>query len=70
MVAYGPSCVPNMIPHNLLFFFIVLKVNGSQSDKDERFKASQYLNTLKVSEKRYLDFLTVFFLMVFRKSPR
>ena len=38
-VAYSPSCAPNIIPHNLLILFIVLKVNGSQSDKDERFKA-------------------------------
>ena len=29
----------------LIFLF---EINGSQSDKDERFKAAQYVNDLKV----------------------
>lgn len=29
---------------------VCLKVNGSQSDKDERIKAMQYVSQLKVSQ--------------------
>ena len=36
--------------HSNLIRTVCLKVNGSQSDKDERFKASQYVSQLKVSK--------------------
>lgn len=32
-------------------FFNNLKINGSQADKDEKFKAVQYVQQLKVSVK-------------------
>ena len=35
-----------MIKINILYIF---KINGSQSDKDERVKAAQYLQQLEVS---------------------
>ena len=34
--------------------FYIFKINGSQSDKDERIKAAQYLQQLEVSANKSL----------------
>ena len=40
----------SMYANYYLIRTVCLKVNGSQSDKDERFKAAQYVMQLKVSQ--------------------
>ena len=35
--------------HLAINIFYIFKINGSQSDKDERIKAAQYLQQLEVS---------------------